>query len=77
MSHIVSVIENRILGDDHTCLFFPDNLLGDVFLKLFCNIFSFYLPVIIVLLNFKTKDKPKIDVDLLVLRADMSHKTLK
>ena len=71
ISHVVSVIENRILGDDHTCLFFPNNLLADVFLKLFCNIFSFYLPVIIVLLNFRAKKKPIPDVREMLFRAVM------
>lgn len=75
VSHIVSVIENRILGDNHACLFFPENPVGDVFLKLFCNIFSFYLPVVIILLNFKTKSNPKINVMVLLCRVGMSRRT--
>ena len=55
----MSVIENRIIGDDHYCMFFPNSPVGDTLLKLFCNILGFFLPVIIVLINFRTVIQPQ------------------
>lgn len=75
LSHAIEVIENRIIGDDHYCPFFPNNPVGDVSLKLLCNIIGFYLPIIIVLLNFKTvrkTDEP--EVNQTTFRVVMHHK---